>query len=179
MLEIITPRLILRRWQTEDQQTFSQINADPRVMEFLPKPLSFDESNSFIERIETHFEENGFGLWATQLQDSPSLIGFIGLSIPRFQASFTPCVEIGWRLGYDYWGKGYATEGAKAALEFAFTQLNLPEVLSFTVPKNWRSRRVMERIDMKFSQEFDHPDLPEGNPLRKHILYKTTNPHQF
>lgn len=137
----------------------------------MPKALSKEESHSLVERIESNFKEYGFGLFAAELVNSQTFIGFIGLAISRFQASFTPCVEIGWRLAFEHWGNGYATEGAKAVLEFAFTELNLREVVSFTVPANLRSRRVMKRIGMKFIEEFDHPFLPEGHPLRRHVLY--------
>lgn len=171
MKEILTPRLTLRRWKDEDKEPFANLNADPQVMEFMPRALSREESHSVIERIEKNFKEHGFGLFATELTKSHTFIGFIGLAIPSFQASFNPCVEIGWRLAYEHWGNGYATEGARAVLEFAFTELNLREVMSFTVTANLRSRRVMERIGMKFIEEFEHPSLPEAHPLRRHVLY--------
>ena len=175
MKEILTPRLKLRRWKDEDKEPFANLNADPRVMEFMPKVLSEEESHSFVARIERNFKEHRFSLFAAELVNLKTFIGFIGLAIPRFQASFTPCVEIGWRLAFEHWGNGYATEGARAVLEFAFTELNLREVVSFTVPANLRSRRVMEPIGMKFIQEFDHPSLSEGHPLRRHVLYAITN----
>lgn len=174
MKETLTPRLTLRRWKDEDKEPFANLNADPQVMEFMPKALSSEESHSLVERIESNFKEHGFGLFAAELVNSQTFIGFIGLAIPRFQASFTPCVEIGWRLAFEHWGNGYATEGARAVLQFAFTELNLKEVVSFTVPANLRSRRVMERIGMKFIEEFEHPSLPEGHPLRRHVLYTIT-----
>ncbi len=180
MKEILTPRLTLRRWKDEDKELFANLNADPQVMEFMPKILSREESHSFVERIENNFKEHKFGLFAAELVNSKTFIGFIGLAIPRFQSSFTPCVEIGWRLAFEHWGNGYAAEGARAVLEFAFAELNLREVVSFTVPANLRSRRVMERIGMEFIKEFAHPSLPEGHPLRKHVLYAITkaNWHQ-
>ena len=152
----------------------ANFNADPKVMEFMPKVLSRQESHSLVERIESNFTEHGFGLFAAELVNSQTFIGFIGLAIPRFQASFTPCVEIGWRIAFEHWGNGYATEGARAVLEFAFTELTLREVVSFTVTANLRSRRVMERIGMKFIEEFDHPSLPEGHLLKRHVLYAIT-----
>jgi RimJ/RimL family protein N-acetyltransferase len=174
MKKISTTRLKLRRWKDEDKEPFANLNADPRVMEFMPKTLSREESHHLIERIESNFKEHGFGLFAAELAHSQTFIGFIGLAVPRFQASFTPCVEIGWRLAFEHWGNGYATEGAKAVLEFAFTELNLTEVVSFTALANLRSRRVMERIGMKFIEQFDHPSLPEGHSLRRHVLYTVT-----
>ena len=174
MKEVSTPRLTLRRWKNEDKEPLANLNADPQVMEFMPKTLSSEESHSLVERIESNFKEHGFGLFAAELVSSQTFIGFIGLAIPRFQASFTPCVEIGWRLALEYWGNGYATEGARAVLQFAFNELNLKEVVSFTDPANLRSRRVMERIGMKFIEEFKPPSLPEGHPLRRHVLYTIT-----
>ncbi|MGK7942548.1 MAG: GNAT family N-acetyltransferase [Crocosphaera sp.] len=172
MLEILTPRLKLREWKEEDKEPFFQLNSDPRVMEFMPKLLSKEESEQFIERIKRQFQEDGYSFLAIELLDNQTFIGLIGLSIPKFQAFFSPCVEIGWRLAYDYWGKGYATEGAKASLNYGFNELNLSEIVSFTVPQNIRSRQVMERIGMKYIDKFEHPLLPEGHALRKHVLYK-------
>ncbi len=174
MIEILTPRLKLREWKEEDKDLFFRLNSDPRVMEFMPKLLSKKESDYFVERIKTKFKKDGYSFLAVELIETQILIGLIGLSIPEFDACFTPCVEIGWRLAYDYWGKGYATEGAKASLNYGFQELNLSEIVSFTVPKNLRSRKVMERIGMKFIDEFEHPLLPEGYPLKKHVLYKIT-----
>ena len=153
------------------------MNADPTVMEFFPKPLDRAESDGMAARIEAHFERRGFGLWAVEVPGVADFIGFVGLSTPTFEAHFTPCVEVGWRLARDHWGRGYATEAARAALDFGFRQLGLPEIVSFTVPANRRSRGVMERIGMTRSpaDDFDHPVLPEGHPLRKHVLYRSHN----
>ncbi|MGB5595396.1 MAG: GNAT family N-acetyltransferase [Crocosphaera sp.] len=174
MLEILTPRLKLREWKEEDKEFFFHINSDPKVMEFMPKLLSKEESDDFVERIKTKFKEDGYSFFAVELISDQTFIGLIGLSIPKFQSFFTPCVEIGWRLAYNYWGKGYATEGAKECINYGFKDLKLSEIVSFTVPKNVRSRKVMEGIGMKFIDEFDHPLLPEGHPLKKHVLYKIT-----
>lgn len=170
-----TERLLLRRWQPGDRVPFAALNADPRVTEFLPGMLSRQESDAFADRIETHFEKHGFGLWAIEVVDVASFAGFVGLSVPGFDAHFTPCVEIGWRLAPTYWGRGYATEGARAALAFGFDELKLDEIVSFTAPENLRSRRVMDRIGMTHSasDDFDHPALPEGHALRRHVLYRT------
>ena len=140
------------------------MNADPRVMQYLPGALSGEESDRFIGRIEAHFDRHDFGLWAVEIPGVVPFAGFIGLSIPAFDAHFTPCVEIGWRLAAGHWGRGYATEGARAVLAFGFETLQLGEIVSFTVPDNLRSRRVMERIGMAYNpaDDFDHPVLPEG-----------------
>lgn len=169
-----TARLCLREWREDDLAPFAALNADPRVMEFMPKVLSRAESDAVAGRIREHFVRHGFGLWAVEVAGVADLIGFVGLRIPAFEAAFTPCVEIGWRLACEYWGHGYATEAARAALQFAFESLGLAEVVSFTVPANARSRRVMERLGMtRFpAEDFDHPMLAEGHPLRRHVLYR-------
>jgi RimJ/RimL family protein N-acetyltransferase len=169
-----TARLLLRRWNPGDRAPFARINADPRVMEFFPAPLTPAQSDALINRIESHFAEHGFGLWAAQLLSTGLFIGYIGLSIPSFQAHFTPCVEIGWRLDADHWGRGLATEGARAVLDHAFNVLTLPEVVSFTTPKNLRSIRVMQKLGLARNpaDDFDHPNLPPGHPLRRHVLYR-------
>ena len=172
MREIVTPRLKLRQWQEEDKEPSFRLNTDPRVMKFMPKLLSREESDNFVERIKGQFKKDGYSFFAVELIENQTFIGLIGLSVPKFQSFFTPCVEIGWRLAYDYWGTGYATEGAKASLDYGFNELNLSEIVSFTVPQNLRSRQVMERIGMRFIDEFQHPLLPEGHSLRKHVLYK-------
>ena len=171
---ITTPRLVLREWKDSDNEPFALLNADPRVMEFMSKALSREESDVFIEKIKAHFAKHGFGLFAASLRHNLKLIGFIGLSVPTFKTDFTPCTEIGWRLAAEYWNKGLATEGARAVLRHAFTTLNLPEVVSFTVPANIGSRRVMEKIGLvhQQSEDFDHPNLPAGHPLRRHVLYR-------
>jgi RimJ/RimL family protein N-acetyltransferase len=173
--ELRTDRLRLRRWRETDLTGFAEMNADPRVMEFFPRPLNRAESDGGVKRIEAHFDERGFGLWAVEVIGTASFIGFTGLNVPSFTAPFTPCVEIGWRLAFPHWGKGYATEAARAALRFAFTELGLSEVVSFTVPANTRSRLVMEKLGMKHfpEEDFDHPQLPESHPLRRHVLYRT------
>jgi RimJ/RimL family protein N-acetyltransferase len=171
---LTTERLLLRRWRDEDLPPFAALNADPLVMEYFPAVLSREESDARATGIRRHFEERGFGLWAVEIWGVTPFAGFIGLSVPRFEAEFTPCVEIGWRLAAKYWGQGLATEGAQAALAFGFEELGLAEIMSFTVPQNWRSRRVMEKIGMTHEPggDFDHPALPEGHRLRRHVLYR-------
>ena len=174
-LTLTTPRgLLLRHWGEDDLAPFAALNADPRVMEFFPKRLTREESDVRVERIRRHWEEHGFGLWAVEAPGVAPFIGFVGLSVPSFEAPFTPCVEIGWRIAADHWGKGYAREAARAVLDDGFKRVNLGEVVSFTVPANLRSRRVMERLGMTHSpaEDFDHPLLPEGHSLRRHSLYR-------
>ena len=172
MLE--TSRLSLRRFSEDDREPFARINADPRVMEFMPACLSRRESDLLLDRIEDHFRKHNFGLYAVELRETRAFVGFVGLATPRFEAHFTPCVEIGWRLSADHWGRGLATEGARAVASHAFEVLRLDELVSFTSTANIRSRRVMERIGMTRdpSDDFDHPALPEGHPLRRHVLYR-------
>jgi RimJ/RimL family protein N-acetyltransferase len=154
------------------------MNADPRVMEFLPTPLTREKSDAMVARVEAHFEKHGFGLWAVEIPGVTPFAGFVGLLTPSFDAPFQPCVEIGWRLSPDTWGKGYATEGARAALDYGFATVGLEEILSWTVPANTRSRRVMEKLGMTHDprDDFDHPLLPEGHPLRRHVLYRIKRP---
>jgi RimJ/RimL family protein N-acetyltransferase len=178
--ELDTDRLRLRAWRETDLAPFAALNADPAVMEFMPGLLSQADSDAMVGRICTRFAEQGWGLWAVGLKQGDPFIGFIGLSEPRFEAPFTPCVEIGWRLARPFWGRGYASEGARAALDFAFGTLKLAEVLSFTAAQNQRSRAVMERIGMVGypAEDFDHPSLAPGHPLRRHVLYRSTRTGQ-
>ena len=171
---IHTARLQLRQWRDDDLIAFAEMNADPRVMEFFPSVLDRAESYTVAARVRGEFAGRGFGRWAVEAPGVAGFIGFVGLSVPNFQAPFTPCVEIGWRLARDHWGHGYATEAARAALDFGFGEIALPEIVSFTVPANLRSRSVMERIGMTRSpdDDFDHPVLPAGHPLQRHVLYR-------
>jgi RimJ/RimL family protein N-acetyltransferase len=169
-----TERLLLRAWREADREPFARMNADPAVMEFFPACLSRVESDHGVDRVENHFRERGFGLFAAELRSESTFIGFIGLNVTRFVAHFTPCVEIGWRLAAAYWGQGLATEGARAALRYGFETLALNEIVSFTVPANMRSRRVMEKLGMTHdpTDDFDHPGLEAGHPKRRHVLYR-------
>lgn len=173
-MNIETERLLLREWRDEDLLPFFHINQDSKVTEFLRKKYSLEETREFIERIKKHFKNHGFGLWAVILKETGEFIGYIGLAAPTFQAPFTPCFEIGWRLGSQYWGKGYATEGAKAVRDAAFNVFQLDEIVSFTVPENKRSIRVMEKIGMKHNpaDDFRHPSLPLNHRLSAHVLYR-------
>lgn len=174
--ELTTRRLRLRRWQPADAEPFAILNADLRTVQYVPGPLSRADSDAFLDRIEAHFRAEGFGLWALEVPGVTPFAGFVGLNVPRFAAHFVPCVEIGWRLAPDYWGRGYATEGARAALGFGFDRLQLDQIVSFTVPQNRASRLVMERIGMTrdSADDFDHPSFPDGDPLQRHVLYRIT-----
>jgi len=169
-----TERLRLRPWRAADRAPFAALNADPVVMEFFPSPLTRQESDAFVDRIERHFETHGFGLWAVELPGELPFVGFVGLAVPSFEAPFMPCVEVGWRLARAAWGRGIAPEAARAAVDFGFEEPGLDGVVSFTSTINLRSRRVMEKIGMRHSpaEDFDHPALPAGHRLRRHVLYR-------
>jgi ribosomal-protein-alanine N-acetyltransferase len=180
--ELRTARLLLRRWREPDLAPFAAMNADPEVMEHYPARLTRAESDAFARRIEEGFREDGFGLWAIETLADGSFIGYTGLARPAFTAHFTsparPATEIGWRLARHAWGHGYATEAAHAVLGFAFGQAGLHEIVSFTAETNTRSQAVMRRIGMirHPADDFDHPALPPGHPLRRHVLYRITQP---
>src|SRR3984957_13466158 len=177
MMILDTDRLSLRRWRDADRAAFARMNADARVMEFMPALLTREQSDENVDRIEKHFERHHLGLCAAELRPDGVFIGFIGIWVPEFQAAFTPCVEIGWRLAAEYWGRGLATEGARAITAYAFEILKLPELVSFTVPGNVRSRRVMEKLEMTRdpAEDFDHPQVAEGHLMRRHVLYRMRN----
>jgi 3-dehydroquinate dehydratase/shikimate dehydrogenase len=176
MKTIRTERLLLRPWTQEDFEPFEKMNADPRVMECFPSVLTKVESDETAKRFKEGIEERGWGLWAVSVLGGAEFIGFIGLNPVGFDAPFTPAVEVGWRLSHEFWNHGYATEGALACLYFAFETLHFDEIVSFTVVRNQRSRRVMEKIGMHHDpkDDFDHPRLLEGDPLRRHVLYRIT-----
>jgi RimJ/RimL family protein N-acetyltransferase len=172
--ELNTARLRLRAWRASDREPFAAMNADPRVMEHFAARLSRQESDHLAARIVGHFEAHGFGLWAVEILGVTPFAGFIGLAVPRFEARFTPCVEVGWRLSAEHWGCGYASEGARAALTHGFDVAGLAEIVSFTTPGNLRSRRVMDTIGMTHdpADDFDHPEI--SGPLQRHVLYRVT-----
>lgn len=169
-----TERLLLRGWREEDAEPFAQMNVDPAVMEHFPSLMTRAQSDAALERIAQHFRQHGFGLWAVEVVDGPSFIGFTGLGVPNFETHFTPCVEVGWRLARAHWGHGFATEAARAALGFGFKDKGLEEIVSFTTTTNTRSMAVMERLGMTrdLAGDFDHPKVPEGHRLRRHVLYR-------
>lgn len=173
-----TKRLILRQWKDEDLPLFTKINADTHVMDYFPSPLTIEESNSLAEKIRKELSEKDYGLWAVEVVGVAPFIGFIGLHYQDFPAAFTPCIEIGWRLAHEHWGKGYAFEAATKVIDYAFNTLKLKELVSFTTVANKRSRRLMEKLGMTRNPEddFKHRKLPENHPLSPHVLYRLRNP---
>lgn len=177
---IATERLILRTWKSEDCLPFAEMNADPRVREFFPSLRTREQSDQDIRNLQAAYERDGFTMFAAEIAATHEFAGFIGLLTMDFEVPSVPqpAVEIGWRLAHQHWGKGLATEGARAALRFAFETLRLPEVVAITVPANVRSRHVMDKIGMKHVPEldFDHPRVPEGHSMRRHVLYAIKPP---
>jgi RimJ/RimL family protein N-acetyltransferase len=175
LIEFDTPRLRLRQWIDADRDPFARLCSDPRVMEFFPNLLARAASDAIVDRIQSRIAERGWGFWAVESKLDRQFIGFVGLNIPAVELPFSPCVEVGWRLACEYWGKGYATEAAKGALATGFDRLNLPEIVAFTATTNRRSRAVMERLGMECdAATFEHPSLDVGHPLRAHYLYRLT-----
>lgn len=173
LIEPQTERLQLRQWLPEDRAPFAALNADPRVMESFPAPLAPAESNALADRLESLISQRGWGLWAAELKQSNDFIGFVGLHIPSPAIPYSPCVEVGWRLAYRFWGNGYATEAAREALRVGFEDLGLSEIVSFTSVLNLRSRAVMERLCMiEEPEKFEHPNVPVGNRVREHCAYR-------
>jgi RimJ/RimL family protein N-acetyltransferase len=172
---IVTERLLLRPWRDSDREPFFQMNSDPAVMRYFPALLTRQESDGLVDRCIAQWDQRGFTFYAAELRETADFIGFLGIAATPFQAPFTPCVEIGWRLAAAYWNRGLATEGARAVLRHAFDDLGLPEVVAFTVPANLPSRRVMEKLGMTRNpaDDFEHPRLPEGHHLRRHVLYRS------
>ncbi len=169
-----TERLVMRPWREADLAPFAALNSDPYVMEYMRKPLSRVESDEMVAKICDGLDENGFGLWAVEVQGGAPFIGFVGLSIPNFQTHFMPCVEVGWRLAREHWGKGYATEAGRRALKLGFEDFDLDEIVSFTTVGNGRSRAVMERLGLSRdpADDFNHPTLPPDHPIYPHVLYR-------
>jgi RimJ/RimL family protein N-acetyltransferase len=171
-----TERLVLRQWVDSDREPYAALNADAETMAYFPSTLSRDESDAMVGRIQAGLERNGWGLWA--VEHECEFLGFTGLAVPSFDAAFTPAVEVGWRFARSAWGKGFATEAARAAVAFGYGRLGLAEIVSFTTVANQRSRRVMERIGMTTdpADDFLHPRLDEGSPIRPHVLYRLAAP---
>lgn len=178
MTEVETERLLLRRWQLKDLQPFALMGKDPRVMKFFPALVTEEETAAMIARINARFLENGFCFWAVERKYDGAFLGFTGLNRPAFTTPASPCVEVGWRLAFEYWGHGYATEAANGSLKYGFDVLGLPEIVAFTAVENARSRAVMDRIGMTrdLGSDFEHPNIPEGHHLRKHVLYRKKKP---
>jgi ribosomal-protein-alanine N-acetyltransferase len=173
-VKLETPRLILRQWRDADLDTWADMNADPRVMEFFPELLDRAHSDESASSMRDRIDRDGYGLWAVEIKESAAFAGLIGLNEMACDIPVTPKREVGWRLAFDAWGHGYATEGAKAALQFAFDELGWDEVIAVTATINERSQRVMQRLGMirDPAADFDHPRVPEGNPLRRHVLFR-------
>ena len=175
MIETGTPRLVLRQWRDTDRAPFAALNSDARVMEFFPALIARAASDASIEAWQAQFEERGWSNWAVEIRASGEFIGFVGLTVPKRVLPFSPCVEIGWRLAAAHWGRGFASEAARAALRVGFERVNLQEIVSFTALANLRSRAVMERIGLRNAgEDFEHPGVPLGDPLRTHCLYRLT-----
>ena len=173
LIELETERLFLRQWKSTDRAPFAALNSDPRVMEFFPALLTRIESDAMADHCEALIAERGWGFWATEIKENGQFIGFVGLHIPAPELPFSPCVEIGWRLAFQYWGRGFASEAANGALLVGFELLNMSEIVSFTTVHNLRSRAVMERLGMQQTKDtFEHPHVPVGNALRLHCLYR-------
>ncbi|MDM0112212.1 GNAT family N-acetyltransferase [Variovorax sp. J22R133] len=172
--ELRTSRLLLRDWRPEDEAPFATLNADAEVTEFLLGPMSREQSDAQIRSFREHFAREGFGRWAVEVPGLADFIGTVGITVIPYQAHFTPCVEIAWRLARPYWGQGFASEAAHAALRFGFENVGLAEIVALTVPANKRSQAVMERIGMvrNPADDFDHPLVPDGHPLQRHVLYR-------
>lgn len=173
---IETERLCLRTWRNEDLLPFAKMNADPRVRKFYPSLLNREESDAAVARYRRMHELDGFCFFVAELRETSSFVGFIGMQRMSFQlpAVSLPVVEIGWRLTPEVWGKGLATEGARAVLRFAFAQIQLTEIVAIAVPINLQSRRVMEKLGMTHDaqNDFDNPKVPDGHPFQRHVLYR-------
>jgi ribosomal-protein-alanine N-acetyltransferase len=171
-----TARLRLRPWRDADVASFAQLSADPAVMEFL-RPLPGGAAEAWVAWVREHWRRHGFGQWVVEIPGEAEFVGIVGLAWVAYEAHFTPAVEIAWRLDRAHWGRGYATEAARAALDYGFGKVGLDEIVAVTVPVNWRSRRVMERLGMTRvpEEDFDHPRLPVG-PLKRHVLYRRHRP---
>ncbi len=172
-----TERLLLRPWRDADVAAFAELSADPAVMEFLYPLTEPGAVEAWVARVRAHWRQHRFGQWVVEIPGEAGFIGVVGLFTTAYAAHFTPAVEVAWRLGRAYWGHGYASEAARAALDCGFDRLGLAEIVAVTVPANRRSRRVMERLGMSRAPEddFDHPNVPDG-PLKRHVLYRLRNP---
>ncbi|NRQ39251.1 GNAT family N-acetyltransferase [Nonomuraea sp. NN258] len=173
-----TERLVMRRWRKSDREPFARLNADPEVMEHFVAPMSREQSDLMVDKIERAFDRDGFGLWALEVRESGAFIGFAGLALQTFDAHFTPAMEVGWRLARNAWGHGYATEAGRAAVGHAFESAGLAELVSMTSVTNVRSQSVMRRLGMTRdpADDFLHPSVPEGHRLQPHVLYRLKRP---
>jgi RimJ/RimL family protein N-acetyltransferase len=175
-VELRTARLLLRPWKEADREPFAALNADPVVMEHFPSTLTREESDAFVDRITAGLDRRGWGLWAVEIDGPATFAGFVGLNPVTFDAPFAPAVEIGWRLARAHWNQGLATEAARAVVDHGFATLGLDEIVSFTATTNVASQRVMQKLGMTNDRDFDHPALPVGHRLRRHVLYRLARP---
>ncbi len=173
-VELRTERTLLRQWKDSDLPAWIQMNADPTVRRFFPSILDAEQAAGEAGRIRAAIAQRGWGPWVLEIPGELPFAGFVGLMVPNFEAPFMPAVEIGWRLAPVAWGQGYATEAAAASLKFAFTCLELPEIVSLTVPDNLPSQAVMRRIGLSHNpaDDFDHPRVADGHPFKRHVLYR-------
>jgi len=171
MIYFESERLLFRDWKEADLPVFREMNKDPLVMKYFPRVLEEDETDSFYQRIQEELKTSGYGLYAVEVKETQEFIGYIGFHKATFPSFFTPCIEIGWRLTSTAWGKGYATEGATACLDYGFNFLNLDKIYSFTAAVNLPSENVMRKIGMKKETEFNHPNVSLDSPLSRHVLY--------
>ncbi|HUY86329.1 MAG TPA: GNAT family N-acetyltransferase [Acidimicrobiales bacterium] len=176
--ELQTKRLLLRRWTIQDRIPFSEMNADPEVTRYFKSSLSKNESDLLATKLDAQFDISGFGMWAVEVPGEAAFIGFVGIAPVDFDAHFTPCVEVGWRLDRKWWGHGLAPEGAVAALNYGFFEHGLQEIVAFTAVNNEKSRRVMDKLSMDHDSidDFDHPRIPARHPLQRHVLYRLHRP---
>jgi RimJ/RimL family protein N-acetyltransferase len=177
MVNVIeTERLVLREWTKEDRPLFARINADPLIMEYMPRVLPPADSDKLVARFEKHIKKHGYGMYAVQRKQDGAFVGTVGLNNVEFDAPFVPAVEIAWRLDYEYWGQGYATEAARAVIDYAFTILKLKEVVAFSVHDNDRAIQIMEKLGMVRDEkaDFDYPAFKKGHPLGRFVLYRIT-----
>jgi RimJ/RimL family protein N-acetyltransferase len=179
-IEFETQRLLLRQWRAADREPLAALNADPIVMAHFPARLTREESDAMADLCERLIADRGWGAWATEIKATGQFIGFVGLHIPQDDLPVSPCVEILWRLAQAHWRNGFATEAARGALHIGFEVLRLPEIVSFTVPSNTRSRAVMHRLGMQMdAATFEHPGVPEGHVLRTHCNYRLSRDTWF
>jgi len=173
---IRTERLVLRQWEERDREPWAAMGVDPEVMQHFPRMLDRVSADNMFDRMRSRIDENGWGLWAVERDGE--FLGFTGLVLQQFEAHFTPATEVGWRFARHAWGNGYATEAGRAAIEYGFSKLELPEIVSMTAVGNVRSRAVMERLGMSRNpdDDFEHPHVPEGSPVRSHVLYRIARP---
>jgi RimJ/RimL family protein N-acetyltransferase len=172
-------RLLLRPWRDEDVRHWVAMSVDPRVMEFFPSTYDVDFATKMAQTLRERLEADGYGWWVLEAKNVSPFVGVIALQSVPFEAAFTPAFEVGWRLKAEYWGRGYATEGATLAARFAFDVLHLDEIVAMTALQNLRSKRVMERLGMTHDprDDFDHPRLEDGHRLRRHVLWRLSRHH--